>query len=367
MKSDPLLLCATALLLSGSVSGQDRTTVTHFEVVETTVTACRGGLGVVFNQASLSTASHTTTTQPLNGLPEPTASIDYTLTPVGTADSGSETTYSLHEVISLNPHPSSGDVQPYTVKGTLVKSVSGYHTVESQVFNPTSSGTEGVISGNCTYNDGSGDCLQVETGKPNDSSTYTGGVIGSWRGQDQTTVTFFDVLPSDRASLFTASRTSTTRPSNGFPEPTASIGYTITPVGTADSGSETTYSFHEVISINPDPSSGDVQPYTAEGTLVESASGYRLVDSQVFNPTSSGTITAGVFSGNCTFNEDGSGICLQTEAGDSSDTATLTGVVIPVMTMAFDINDNHAVGLGHRGIEKAWLIGTVVMMLMFVI
>ncbi|THU88546.1 hypothetical protein K435DRAFT_964361 [Dendrothele bispora CBS 962.96] len=189
---------------------------------------------------------------------------------------------------------------------------------------------------------------------------------GSVSGQDQTTVTFFDVVPSDIASFFTASHTSTTRPSNGLPEPTESIDYTITPVGTADSGSETTYSFHEVVSFNRNTTSGDVQPWTVEGTIVQSASGYREVASQVFNPTSSGTVSAGVISGNCTFNEDGSGVCFQTEAGDSSDTATLTGVVIPIMTTVFDISDNHAVGLGHRGIEKAWLAGTIAMMLMLV-
>ncbi|THU82545.1 hypothetical protein K435DRAFT_971927 [Dendrothele bispora CBS 962.96] len=360
MKPDTLLLCATALLLSGSVNGQNQMTVTVFEVV------CCATV-VPSKQASLFTASHTTT-QPSNGLPEPTASIDYTLTPVGTADSGSETTYSLHEVISLNPHPSSGDVQPYTVKGTLVKSVSGYNTLESQVFNPTSSATEGVISGNCTFNnDGGGDCLQVEAGDPNDSSTLTGAVIGSWRGQDQT-ITFFDVVPSDLASFLTASHTSTTRSSNGLglSEPTASSDITVTPVGTADSGSETTYSFHEVFSININPVGEDVQPYTIEGTRVDSASGYRAVDSQVFNPTSSGTITAEVFSGNCTFNEDGTGVCLQTEAGNPSGTSTLTGVVVPIMTTVLDISDNHALGLGHQGIEKAWLMGTVVMMLMIV-
>ncbi|THU80259.1 hypothetical protein K435DRAFT_810020 [Dendrothele bispora CBS 962.96] len=171
-----------------------------------------------------------------------------------------------------------------------------------------------------------------------------------------------------RPSLFTASHTSTTRPSNGLPEPTLSIDYTITPVGTADSGSETTYSFHEAVSynLNRPTSDSDAQAYTVEGTLVESASGYRAVASQVFNPTSSGTITVEVTSGNCTFNEDGSGVCFQTEAGNPSDTSTFTGVIIPIMTTAFDISNNHAVGLRHRGIEETWVLVSIVMMLMLV-
>ncbi|THU82544.1 hypothetical protein K435DRAFT_971926 [Dendrothele bispora CBS 962.96] len=189
-------------------------------------------------------------------------------------------------------------------------------------------------------------------------------LFGTVSGQDQTTVTFFGVIPSDQASLLTASRTSTTRPSNGFPEPTESADITITPVGTADSGSETTYSFREAVSFNLNPPSGDAQAWTVEGTLVESASGYRAVESQVFNPTSSGTVTVGVISGNCTFNEDGSGVCFQTEAGNPSDTSTLTGAVVPLMTTAFDINDNHGVGLGYRGIEEVWLSVSIVMMLL---
>ncbi|KAK7451687.1 hypothetical protein VKT23_012365 [Stygiomarasmius scandens] len=180
------------------------------------------------------------------------------------------------------------------------------------------------------------------------------------------TVTFFGVFNSQEARLITGAKTATSR---GPHLPSASIDYDITPIGTAESGSETTYSYHEVANINLDPAaSTDVQSWTVEGILVESASGYRNEASQVFNPTSSGTISVGVISGNCTFNEDGNGVCLQTEAGRPRSTATFTGTVLPVMTTVFDVDNNRAAGIGLQTSKKmAWCIGATITIVLILV
>ncbi|KAF5366852.1 hypothetical protein D9758_006437 [Tetrapyrgos nigripes] len=186
----------------------------------------------------------------------------------------------------------------------------------------------------------------------------------------ETTVTFLGVVPSEIVDLYTRSRSSTTpiATPSGESGPTTSINIAVTPIGTAKDGSETTYSLHEVISINRDPSSGDVQPYTVDDIMVNYASGYRDRASQVFDPNNPGTVTVGVLSENCTYNGDGSGVCLRTAAGQPNGTTTYTGTVLPVMTVVFNVDENGA-GLGSRSVqgEELWmLMSLLAMMWMFV-
>ncbi|THU83514.1 hypothetical protein K435DRAFT_971537 [Dendrothele bispora CBS 962.96] len=150
--------------------------------------------------------------------------------------------------------------------------------------------------------------------------------------QDPTTVTLFQVVDPQEASLLTHTNT----PSSVItPGPDAfSFFQSITPIGTF--GSETTYSKHQVVH---NPFIGvTVEPVTVDWIIVESASGYRISGSQFIDSSASTTasiITASVVPPkNCTFNDNGAGICVQ--IGANKHTLTGTGVVVPLATLTID-------------------------------
>ncbi|KAK7457849.1 hypothetical protein VKT23_010194 [Stygiomarasmius scandens] len=164
--------------------------------------------------------------------------------------------------------------------------------------------------------------------------------------EPQSTVTLYQVLPSQLASLLTDTSTPTATPTLTQ----ESFSFTITPIGTADSGSETTYSLREVV---PLPVPNATEHITFDYIIVESASGHIITGSQVIDPSATGTAASAtnnvhIASDNCTFNlEDGTGVCIEEFSGETG-TATFTGVLLPFITIGVDSSGAMGIGVASR-------------------
>ncbi|THU82543.1 hypothetical protein K435DRAFT_872200 [Dendrothele bispora CBS 962.96] len=139
--------------------------------------------------------------------------------------------------------------------------------------------------------------------------------------QDTTTVTLFGVVQSDVASALSSTLIAS--------QTAISFSTTITPIGTAPSGSETTYSIAEVVYSVPGVE-GDIEPVTINQIYVESASGYKYsVSGPLLIPGATATTAVLVDSGSCTFNEDRSGVCVDS----LNNGVTITGEVVALATL----------------------------------
>ncbi|KAK7464881.1 hypothetical protein VKT23_006090 [Stygiomarasmius scandens] len=179
----------------------------------------------------------------------------------------------------------------------------------------------------------------------------------SGSGESLTTVTLYTVRPTIGA---------------GSNEPFLSV----TPIGTAEDGSETTYSIID----NFQPS------ITRDNVIVESASGFRqIVDTQVLDleaTTLPSVLYINLPYDECTFlngnNEDGTmGVCERTATGSSA-TSTFTGDVVATATITAtvqpedrddDDNDGNATqtngvgGLTRLAVGNLGVLGMMVMII----
>ncbi|KAK7451684.1 hypothetical protein VKT23_012361 [Stygiomarasmius scandens] len=146
----------------------------------------------------------------------------------------------------------------------------------------------------------------------------------------------------------------------------------ITPIGTAASGSETTYSVHEVVPgpLGADPTEA-IENITVNEIIVASASGYRFSASQVIDPSASTTAVVSVefHPENCTYNGDGSGACVEA-FGTKTETGS-NGVLVPLATLTVDVeptggsDDNAAITF--QVSEKIWSGGIISIILVIML